>query len=225
MIEELTAYRTAGLRDALAQDRNVALRAVVHALASSLFYKYGAPGCLEIEAKNPALSRHAPGIAESPAERRITERHDAWAAQLPSEPRDLWGFVLNLELGSLHDLLAHCASLTVHAVETSWDRRPGLRVHADRLAQALALDMTFYWTPTVSSYLGRVTKTCILAAVREAVSDEAAERISDIKKQPMAEAAEQLLSGTGWLPALLRTPEHAEAGPHEPKAAEAVAAS
>lgn len=225
LIEELTAYRTAGLRDALAQDRDVALRAVVHALASSLFYRYGAPGCLEIEAKNPALSRHAPGIAESPAERRIAECHDAWAAQLPPEPRDLWSFVLNLELGSLHDLLAHCASLTVHAVETSWDRRPGRRVHADRLAQALALDMTFYWTPTVNSYLGRVTKACILQSVREAVSDEAAERISDMKKQPMAEAAEQLLAGTGWLPDLLRTPELAEPGQHEPKAAEAVSAS
>jgi ParB family chromosome partitioning protein len=26
-----------------------------------------------------------------------------------------------------------------------------------------------------------------------------------MKKQPMAEAAEQLLAGTGWLPTLLRT--------------------
>jgi hypothetical protein len=41
--------------------------------------------------------------------------------------------------------------------------------------------------------------------VRHAVSDEAADRMADMKKQGMAEAAEQLLAGTGWLPALLRT--------------------
>jgi ParB family chromosome partitioning protein len=35
--------------------------------------------------------------------------------------------------------------------------------------------------------------------------DVAAERIAAMKKQAMAEAAEQLLTGTGWLPPLLRT--------------------
>ena len=55
------------------------------------------------------------------------------------------------------------------------------------------------------TYFGRVTKAHILAAVREAVGDEAADRIATMKKQPMAEAAEPLLVGTGWLPPLLRT--------------------
>src|SRR5690606_32935857 len=64
-----------------------------------------------------------------------------------------------------------------------------------------------HWTPTARTYLGRVTKAHIVAAVREAVGDEAADRIVSMKmkKQPMAEAAEQLLAGTGWLPPLLRT--------------------
>ena len=37
------------------------------------------------------------------------------------------------------------------------------------------------------------------------MSDEAAERMADMKKLDMAEAAEQLLAPTDWLPALLRT--------------------
>jgi ParB family chromosome partitioning protein len=37
-----------------------------------------------------------------------------------------------------------------------------------------------------------------------------------MKKQPMAEAAEQLLAGTGWLPPLLRT--EAEAARVHPEA-------
>ena len=34
--------------------------------------------------------------------------------------------------------------------------------------------------------------------------------MADMKKQDMAEAAEQLLVGTGWLPALMRTPRAAQ---------------
>ena len=37
-------------------------------------------------------------------------------------------------------------------------------------------------------------------------SDETADRMAQMKKQYMAEAAEQLLAATGWLPALMRTP-------------------
>ena len=33
--------------------------------------------------------------------------------------------------------------------------------------------------------------------------------MADMKKHDMAEAAEQLLAGTGWLPALMRTPRAA----------------
>jgi ParB family chromosome partitioning protein len=65
--------------------------------------------------------------------------------------------------------------------------------------------MSEHWRPTVRSYLGRVTKAHILAAVREACGNEAAERIADMKKAPMADAAEQLLGETDWLPPLLRT--------------------
>jgi ParB family transcriptional regulator, chromosome partitioning protein len=41
--------------------------------------------------------------------------------------------------------------------------------------------------------------------VQEGVSLDAADQMANMKKPGMAEAAEQLLAGTGWLPALLRT--------------------
>ena len=79
--------------------------------------------------------------------------------------------------------------------------------HADRVAQAVALDMTAVgWRPTLDNYLGRVTKGRILQAVSEAKGDTAAERIRALKKAEMAKAAEDLLIGTGWLPEPLRTP-------------------
>jgi ParB family transcriptional regulator, chromosome partitioning protein len=44
-------------------------------------------------------------------------------------------------------------------------------------------------------------------AVQEGVNVEAAERLSGMKKPDMAEAAEQLLAVTDWLPAPMRTPK------------------
>ena len=80
--------------------------------------------------------------------------------------------------------------------------------------------MTAHWIPTARTYFGRVTKPHILAAVREAVSIEAADRMADMKKQDMAEAAEQLLVATGWLPALMRTPELVGMTKQQPEAQE-----
>jgi ParB family chromosome partitioning protein len=81
--------------------------------------------------------------------------------------------------------------------------------------------MTGYWRPTVRTYLGRITKARILEAVREGVSDEAADQMANMKKQGMPEAAEQLLAATSWLPALMRTPRTVPE-PTEPPQADAV---
>jgi ParB family chromosome partitioning protein len=124
---------------------------------------------------------------------------------MPTDLAGLWGFIVGLDHDSRMALFAHCAALTVCAVRIPWDRKPKTWSTADALAQALDLDMTAHWSPTARSYFERVTKAGILAAVRDAVSEEAADRMSGMKKQAMAEAAEQLLAGTGWLPALLRT--------------------
>jgi ParB family chromosome partitioning protein len=207
LVLDLTAHRTLALRDALAANSTVALSAVVHALALSAFYPaYERPTCLEIKGVSAYLDGHAPGIDDTRAGRSVAERHAAWASRLPKDADELWPFVEGLPATDLLDLLAHCASLTVNAVRAPFDRKPGAWAHADRLTEAVDLDMTGYWTPTVASYLGRVTKGRIAEAVREAVSEDAAERISGLKKPEMANEAEALLAGRGWLPSLLRKP-------------------
>jgi len=207
LVLDLTAHRTLALRDALATNATVALSAVVHALALFAFYPaYERPTCLEIKGVPAYLDGHAPGIEDTRAGRSVAERHAAWAGRLPKAADDLWAFVQDLQGTDLLDLLAHCASLTVNALRAPFDRKPGAWAHADRLAEAVDLDMSGYWTPTVASYLGRVTKGQIGEAVREAVSEEAAERIGGLKKPDMASEAEALLAGKGWLPSLLRKP-------------------
>ena len=58
----------------------------------------------------------------------------------------------------------------------------------------------------MDSYLGRITKAHIVATVREARGDAAAERIAQLKKGDMADQAQVLMAGSGWLPEPLRTP-------------------
>ncbi|MDJ1158093.1 ParB/RepB/Spo0J family partition protein [Chelatococcus sp. SYSU_G07232] len=206
LIRDLTAHRTLALRLTLGEQPDMALIAVTHTLAAQTFYRGVDANVLEIRPISASLGGHADGIEDTAAAKALADRHAGWATDMPRDVADLWGFIAGLDNASVMALFAHCASLTVNAVKLPWEvhKRRAHRT-ADKLATAVALDMTAHWTPTVRAYLGRVTKAHILAAVREALGDEAAERIADKKKQEMAEAAEQLLAGTGWLPPVLRT--------------------
>lgn len=206
LIRDLTAHRTLGLRLALGEQPDMALIAVVHTLAVQTYYRGGSTAhCLEISPTSNYLAAHADGIEDTATAKMLADRHGGWAADMPRDVADLWEFVAGLDHASLMALLAHCASLTVNAVKLPWESGKR-RAHetADKLATGVTLDMTAHWTPTVRSYFGRVTKAHILAAVREALGDEAAERIADKKKQEMAATAEHLLAGTGYPPPIPR---------------------
>jgi ParB family transcriptional regulator, chromosome partitioning protein len=214
LIRDLTAHRTLGLRLALSEQPEVAIVAVTHALSAQIFYRGADAHVLDIRPVSAVLASHADGIEDAKAGKAWADHHARWAAQMPRDVTDLWAFVVELDHDSRMALFAHCVALTVNAVRLPSERRPRAVATADRLAEAVSLDMTSHWVPTVRTYLGRVTKTQILVAVREAVSDEAADRMADMKKPDMAEAAEQLLVGTGWLPALMRAPRAAQEPEH-----------
>ncbi|WP_315828393.1 MULTISPECIES: ParB/RepB/Spo0J family partition protein [unclassified Bradyrhizobium] len=207
LVRNLTAYRTLGLRLNLSEQPDIAIVAVTHALAAQIFYVGTNAHVVGIQPIKTDLAAHADGIEDAAPGKAWADRHANWARQLPRDVADLWSFVAGLDQDSRMALFAHCVALTVNAVKLPWERRPRALATANRLAQAVELDMTGYWRPTACSYLGRVTKARILDAVREGAGTEAAERIADMKKLDMADAAEQLLTATGWLPALLRTPE------------------
>ncbi|WP_065755783.1 ParB/RepB/Spo0J family partition protein [Bradyrhizobium paxllaeri] len=205
LVRDLTAHRTLGLRLNLSEQPEVAIVAATHALTAQIFYLGADAHIVGIQPLKTDLAGHADGIADTPSGKAWADRHANWARQMPREVTELWAFVAELDHDSRLALFAHCVALTVNAVRLPWDRRPRALATADRLAEAVSLDMTGYWRPTVRSYLGRVTKARILEAVRAGVSDEAAERMTDMKKLEMVEAAEQLLAPTDWLPALLQT--------------------
>ena len=207
LMTELTAYRTLALRDALARDPDVAHLAALHAFCLRLFYRYALETCVEVEVKSCVFDSQAPGLNDTAIARAVDERHRRWSEQLPREPGDLWDALVAFDADSRDTLFAHCIAMSVNAVHEPWNRRPRALAHADRIAESIGLDVAAAgWSPTVENYLGRVTKARILQAVREAKGEQAAQQLDHLKKGDMAERAQELLQGSGWLPEPLRTP-------------------
>jgi ParB family chromosome partitioning protein len=205
LMTELTAHRTLALREAVANDPDTAYLAILHALCLKLFYRLGLDSCLEVDAKSVLFGSQVEGLGGMAYAAAIDARHGAWSAQLPKDTAGLWDVLSGLDSDSRQALFAHCVGLTINATCQPYDRRPKAIAHADRVAEAVQLDMAEAgWRPTAATYLGRVTKARILEAVREAKGEQAAQLIEDLKKADMAREAERLLDGTGWLPEPLR---------------------
>jgi ParB family chromosome partitioning protein len=205
LMTELTAHRTLALREAIANDPDTAYLAILHVLCLKLFYRLGLDSCLEVDAKSVLFGSQVEGLGGMAYAAAIDARHGAWSAQLPKDTADLWDVLCALDSDSRQALFAHCVGLTINATCQPYDRRPKAIAHADRMAEAVQLDMADAgWRPTVATYLGRVTKARILEAVREAKGEQASQLIEDLKKTDMAREAERLLDGTGWLPEPLR---------------------
>ena len=220
LVIDLTAHKTMGLRDAVQADVGAALATVVHALALQVFYPgYGLWTPLQLRLSVSGLERLAPGVDDGPAGRRVRDRGEAWGARLPERAEDLWGVVFGLAPSDQLDLMASRLGVGLYAVRDPHDRRPGALAQAETLATVVGLDMAGTWSATAASYFTRVPKTRVLEAVTEAVNAEEAGRIAGFKKGDMAEAAERLVEGKGWLPPVLRTVSDA-AEPEDESASE-----
>ena len=228
LITELTAHRTIALRDALANHPHVAMTALLHKLVSDTFLHRPATGALEANIRQIHFTAQAEDLKDCASAKSVSERHEHWGDHIPADDEALWDWLTALDDANRMALLAHCVSYGVNALYErpnpyggSGVSEHGLKVRlaqADRLARTTGLDMAQVgWRPTVGNYLGRVTKTRILEAVREGAGERAAQLIDHMKKGDMAKEAERLLADTGWLPEPLRL-----AGPDDGAVAEPV---
>lgn len=220
LVTELTAHRTLALRNALAEHPHVALTALLHTLVKDRFQRRADKGVLAARIHPVFLAVQDAALKDASSARAIEDRHRGWAGDVPVEDEALWDWLTGLEEARRLALLAHCISFGVNALFEKPSRYGGRGLsqrelkdrlaEADRLARATDLDMVKAgWRPTIGNYLGQVSKLRILVAVREGVGEQAAQRISHLKKLDMAKEAEQLLRDSGWLPEPLR---HASAG-------------
>ena len=217
LVIELTAHRTLALRDAVANNPRIAMTALLHKLATDCFVSRASGAALEANVRDIHLPVQAADLADSYPAQNIDARHASWRADMPLGQGDdvLWDWIHALDEASRQALLAHCLSFGVNALYERPNPYSGMGIsqhgldrrlrEADRLARTTRLDLVEAgWKPTVANYLGRVTKSRILEAVREGVGEGAAQLIDHLKKGDMAREAERLLDGSGWLPEPLR---------------------
>jgi ParB family chromosome partitioning protein len=201
LIESLTAQRSAALAAALLERPDIALATAVHAVAAQVFYAQRQSGMtLQIGVNRQSLHR----VEDSRAHRVIEDAGEKWAAILPANPEALFDWCLAQSKEKLLELLALSVARSVNVVRLKTERGESERFrHADRLAEALNLDMTQWFTPNAGNYFGKVSKGQIVDALREVKGAEAP-AWSSMKKAELASLAEREIAGTGWLPEPLR---------------------
>jgi ParB family chromosome partitioning protein len=205
LVADLTAQRTAALRAALAEQPDVALVAVTHALARQAFYSDGGKTCLGIlpiqRSLIPSLAQpdDCSGLTQFDADR------NRWLDRLPGDGDALWDWCLRQTQDRLLHLLAIAAAHTVDAVHGKGTREDTPRLlHADALARALQFDMHAWFTPTTENYFGRINRTAIMDALVEAGRPTHPRSWAKLRKGELAALAEREIAGTGWLPLPLR---------------------
>jgi ParB family chromosome partitioning protein len=205
LCQRLTAHRTAAVHAELVAQPTVALAAVLHCLIpKALPEHYGrmsSCGYLAISGENnhDSLLRAADDLPASPAWNAIETQRARWIAELPAKRDDLLPWLLGQDPGTtLLDLLAFCTGTLLDGIAA--EEKP----HAiNRLAGALNLDMTRYWTPTRATYFDHVSKARIAEVVSAAVSPKAAADLDKMKKDDASAAAELRLAKAAWLPEVL----------------------
>lgn len=199
LAQRLSAHRTAAMQIEMARQPQVALAALVHALLQQALqggYRNALPLGVRLSLRD-RLEDLAPDWPESPAAFALRELRQTWADKLPQEPGELFTVLLDKPQEELIQLLALC---TAPAVDVVTPRATASQPGAE-LAQALGLDMAAWWKPTADSYFLHVPKAAILDAVAQLAPNEV-QRLSKLKKAEIAQEAERLAEGSGWMPAV-----------------------
>jgi ParB family chromosome partitioning protein len=206
LVQELTAQKTAAIRAELAHNPDVALAAVVHAMLVNLFGSYGGNDytSLEVTLKSERLETHIADPAACNGIVALDELKENYGHTIPGKPSDLLEWCLEQPTSTLLDLLAYAAAKSVNAVQHPHYERKSQRAHAERLAQALRIDMTQWYAPTGENYFGRISKAGIKQAITEAAGEDFALGVPGMEKAKAVEYAERKITGTGWLPAPVR---------------------
>jgi ParB family chromosome partitioning protein len=200
MTRRLTAHRTLALQASLAQQPQIALLALTHRLLLKELYEPGtqAESPLQVRTEAVPLRQDAPDLEQAKAYAVLHAHRERLRAQLP-EADALFEWLRAQSIEKLLEALAVCVAQAVNGVQS--DDSPSA---FDRLAAAAQLDMREWWTPTADGYFGSLPKAEILKIVRDATSAEVARPLELLKKVNLAKSAEEKITGSGWLPTILR---------------------
>ena len=201
----LAAHRTLAMQAVLSGNTKVALAALAHVLVQRVFGDDYSPNrpALQIvpQPSAHALSAAADDLKASRAWQLIEGTKSRWREQLPEQRGEWFGWLMGLPQDELLDLLALCVSLTLNALPSV-----GAVFDANKIAEAVGLDMADWWEPTAEGYLNHVSKAQIAQALKEAGPELAEDGVGAMKKDVLVVKAASRLAGKRWLPAVLRRP-------------------
>lgn len=206
LMNRLQAQRAIALQAEVIQRPNLALCLLIEQMVHELDdagRRHNPVRCLSFSASNAQhdLERTDPAMRDCAAWELVQREWEACTRDVPGDRNAVLPWLLERAQADNIALLGALVSLTIYRVRdySGSDAR-----HLDRLAGVVGLNMAKWWTPTVESYLGCVSKDRIAAVVAEAVDDEHAKPLLGMKKGAAAAAAAQLLAGKGWVPELMR---------------------
>jgi ParB family transcriptional regulator, chromosome partitioning protein len=198
LVGSLASVKSAAIGAALSQNPSVALAAVVHGLAMSVFDSFSGDARLQIRGKVTEYEEECKGSSE------LKGDYEKWSDRLPGEESALWEWCLEQDQHTLLELLAFCAGCTVDVVTPKLDSASSRIAHINALSAALNLDMKQWFTPTAENFFKRVGRPTIVSAIREATGKPSKRSWEKMKKSEFAVLAERETAGTGWLPPALR---------------------
>jgi ParB family transcriptional regulator, chromosome partitioning protein len=204
LVRDLTAIRTTAIRRTLIDAPSTAFAIGVFALLRHAMSGYGAPG-VSLMARPRWLGDHD----------CLSDERTALFASMPEAEADLLEWCLAQRTEILIEAFAVIVASNIdlaHEDANIDDRRK--QALADRIAEALDLDMTRHWTPDLAFWT-RLPKAALITALEAApcmqqLSDadrvQFAKNVGKLRKEELVTRVEQALYGCGWLPALLVTP-------------------
>ena len=200
----LTAQRTAAIQAAMIGRPEIALAALAHRLVPQVFgLRNASSRLLQVDIEHARSGSDAGNIGQSRAATAIGQKRQYWqkrieaAGQAGQGGRALFEWLLQLDMPDLQQLLAFCAAVSVDTVSGSENTLPQ---DVAELMGALNLDMADWWQPTRENYLAHVSKDRILAVMTEATSPEQAKAMRGLRKEQLAQKAEEELTARRWLP-------------------------
>ena len=203
LMMDLTSHRTAAIQASLLRNQRVALAALAHKMADSLFGNYlTSPLKVSLSQSRSALEKNSPTLAASRAAREIDAQRQAWKDRLPEDFKEWFGWFLEQPQAVVLDFIVFASASSIEAVLGRVDAADP----AQALAQALSLDMADWWEATAETYFTRVPKSKLVAAVAETSGEKTAQEIEKMKKPDAVRHAVEHTQGRRWLPQPLRSP-------------------
>ena len=210
----------------LAQEPHVALASIVHVLVQTVFYDEGDETALTINASIPSL--HAEGIEDSAATKRLMQHRGIWATDIPEQPEALWDWLLACDADTLCALLTYCVACTVKPERGTPADRLAAAVSLD-MKECWQPTVSYFGRVPKPLVLEAVTEGKGSAAADNIATLKNGEMAANTRrlKERLSSSwparaghdgwssrwvnlfdgwykTVELLSGTGWLPAILR---------------------